>query len=43
MIGNVGKLDVDFLSLNEEQVTSGYVRSLHRTGKQVHVWTVNDR
>ena len=42
-IGNVAKLDVDFLSLNQEKVTSGYVRSLHRAGKQVHVWTVNDR
>jgi glycerophosphoryl diester phosphodiesterase len=42
-IGNVAKLDVDFVSLNQEKVTSGYVRSLHRAGKQVHVWTVNDR
>jgi glycerophosphoryl diester phosphodiesterase len=31
------------LSVNQEKVTSGYVRSLHHAGKQVHVWTVNER
>ncbi|NQT11461.1 MAG: glycerophosphodiester phosphodiesterase, partial [Planctomycetes bacterium] len=42
-IGNVTKLDVDFLSVNQENVTSRYVQSIHGADKQVHVWTVNDR
>ena len=42
-IGDAAKLDVEFLSVNQEKVTPGYVRSLHRAGKEVHVWTVNDR
>lgn len=42
-LGEVSKLDVDFLSVHEKQVTAGLVRRLHRAGKQVHAWTVNDR
>jgi glycerophosphoryl diester phosphodiesterase len=41
-IGDVAKLKVDFLSVNQQNVTWRYVRSLHRAGKQVHVWTVNE-
>jgi glycerophosphoryl diester phosphodiesterase len=41
-MGDPGRLDVHFLSLNEQRVTRDYVRRLHQRGKQVHVWTVND-
>ena len=37
------RLDVDFLSAHRENATPEFIRSLHRAGKQIHVWTVNDR
>jgi glycerophosphoryl diester phosphodiesterase len=42
-VGEVAKLDVDFLSVHHEKVTPTFVRSLHDAGKEIHVWTVNDR
>ena len=41
-VGDVAKLDVDFLSVHHGKVTPGLIRSLHRAGRQIHVWTVND-
>lgn len=42
-IGDVTRLDADFLSLHHKRAAPGLVDSLHRAGKDVHVWTVNDR
>jgi glycerophosphoryl diester phosphodiesterase len=42
-VGDVARLDVDFLSVQQNQATPSLVRSLHRAGKEIHVWTVNDR
>ena len=41
-VGNVTRMDVDFLSLSAARVTPGLVRRAHRQGRAVHVWTVND-
>ena len=42
-IGNLSKLDVDFLAVNTAMATSGFIRRTQSTGKQVYVWTVNDQ
>ncbi|MHC4399601.1 MAG: glycerophosphodiester phosphodiesterase family protein [Planctomycetota bacterium] len=41
-VGDLTKLDVDFLSLNADHVTDALVSRVHGQGKEVHVWTVND-
>jgi len=42
-IGDVWRLDVDFLSLNANQVDEALLHRARRNGKAVHAWTVNDR
>lgn len=42
-LGNLAKLDVDFLAVNMGMATPGFIRRTHENGKQVYVWTVNDR
>jgi glycerophosphoryl diester phosphodiesterase len=42
-IGDVAGLNVDLLSINADHVSREMVERLHAAGKQVHVWTVNDR
>ena len=42
-VGNVVRSEADFLSLNAARATTRLVRSAHRAGKRVHVWTVNTR
>ena len=41
-MGDLTRLDVDFLAVNAKTATPGFVRSAHRNGKQVYAWTVND-
>lgn len=41
-IGNVNRLDTDFLAVNVGMATPRFIRSAHRAGKKVFVWTVND-
>ena len=41
-IGNLARLDVDFLAVTSRMATPGFVRRSHAHDKQVFVWTVND-
>ncbi|MCP3902385.1 MAG: hypothetical protein GY715_02020 [Planctomycetes bacterium] len=41
-LGDVARMEADFLSINAAQATPGLVRDLHRRGREIHVWTVND-
>ncbi len=41
-VGDISRLDVDFLSLHQKLVTEDLVRSARKSDKPVHVWTVND-
>ena len=41
-IGDLARLDVDFLAVATGMASPGFVRRSHEQGKQVFVWTVND-
>lgn len=41
-LGNLARLDVDFLALNGRAASRHLIRQAHRSGKRVMVWTVND-
>jgi glycerophosphoryl diester phosphodiesterase len=41
-LGNLTKIDVDFLAVSTSLATRSLIYSAHRAGKEVHVWTVND-
>ncbi|QDU59846.1 Glycerophosphoryl diester phosphodiesterase [Planctomycetes bacterium Pan216] len=41
-IGNVKKIEADFLAVNAAFVDRSLVERVHRNGKQIFVWTVND-
>ena len=40
-VGDITRLDVDFLSVSAKNVNQQLIRSAGRSGKQIHVWTVN--
>jgi glycerophosphoryl diester phosphodiesterase len=42
-ITDITTLDVDFLAVSTSIATREFVRATQRDGKDVHVWTVNDR
>jgi glycerophosphoryl diester phosphodiesterase len=42
-IGNLMRLDVDALSVSAAIAEPWFVTHAHRSGKEVHVWTVNER
>jgi glycerophosphoryl diester phosphodiesterase len=42
-IGNLTGLGVDFLAVNSGMATPGFIRNSQSAGKQVLVWTINDR
>ena len=41
-IGDLTRLDADFLAVSTGLATPGFVRHAKAAGKQVYVWTVND-
>jgi glycerophosphoryl diester phosphodiesterase len=41
-VGNMARLDVDFLAVNQNLATRRFIRRAHAEGKQVFVWTLND-
>jgi glycerophosphoryl diester phosphodiesterase len=41
-LGNAARLEADFLAVNASLATRSFIRSAHRRGRAVHVWTVND-
>jgi len=41
-IGDVSRIDVEVLSVRADFLSDDLVRSAHRAGREVHVWTVND-
>src|SRR5262245_35742427 len=41
-IGDLTSLGVDFLAVEANMATRGFVRRAHRAGQDVYVWTVND-
>ena len=42
-VGNLSSLDMDFLAINMAAANTGFIRRIHKAGKQLYVWTVNDQ
>lgn len=42
VVGNLTKLDADFLAVHTGLVSGRFVRTAHKRNKQVFAWTVND-
>jgi glycerophosphoryl diester phosphodiesterase len=43
VLGNMSNLDVDFLAVNTAMASPTFIRTNQGAGKQVFVWTVNDK
>lgn len=41
-LGDITRLDVDFLAVNQAKANAAFIRRAHKAGKSVFVWTVND-
>ncbi len=41
-VGDLSRVEVDFLAVNVGLATPSFIRAVHRRNKQVYVWTVND-
>ena len=41
-LGDITRLDVDFLAVNQSKANAAFIRRAHNAGKTVFVWTVND-
>ena len=41
-LGDITRLDADFLAVNQNMADAGFIRRAHKAGKTVFVWTVND-
>lgn len=41
-IGDITRLDVDFLAINANFASRSFIKMAHRRGQEVLVWTVND-
>jgi glycerophosphoryl diester phosphodiesterase len=41
-LGNLGRLDIDFLALNARSASRSRIRHIQESGKQIMTWTVND-
>ena len=41
-LGDLSQLDIDFLAINAHGATRPLIRHIHKQGKKVAVWTVND-
>ncbi len=41
-IGDLSKMDADFLAVSTSMASAGFIRRAHAAGKKVFAWTVND-
>ena len=41
-VGNIQKMEADFLAVNARFATRGLINKLHYAGKEIYVWTVDD-
>ena len=41
-IGDISKMEVDFLAINMGMMKPNFVKRAHKAGKKVYIWTAND-
>jgi glycerophosphoryl diester phosphodiesterase len=41
-IGNLNRLDVDFLALTSDAASYSMIRRTHERGRKIYAWTIND-